>query len=851
MAMRTNAALRDDARNRPVDMAYRHPEGQFEQDDNPPLEGHEEKGGLRDRLSALIARLQTEADRRIARRSEVERRWLRDLRAYHGLYEPESWEKLKKETLASKVYVNMTQPRTDAMIARLFDLLFPTDDRNYGIGPTPVPEMADALETAQSTAEDAARLFADNEEKLTQAVKDGAPDEERDAIAAEMQQLEEVQTEAEQKADELQEIRREASRRADLMLAEIEDLLKASGYSAEARDVIEDACKIGMGVLKGPVTGVRSQQRFRPVTRQQADDAMTRREEQEVQQDGATDVLAEAGVDTDAFELYERFDSRPGAQRVDPWSFFPDPDARTPYDSEGFFERHLKDKAQMRKLASEPGVDADAIRRLLTAGRMSQDPTYLTDLHSLNNDAVGRSKDTWQVWEYTGVIDAEDLETIAQSTGNDNATAELDDLQRRNTNEHGEYEVDPLFELPVKIWFCQDEVIKFAIHPLDSGEPIYSWFSIVRAELGPYGYGIPHIMSAAQDMLNAAIRMLMDNARNAIGPQIVIDREAITPQDGSWQFYGNKIWLRNPSTGITTNASRQMPFEVHDFPMRMQEIMTIVELAMQLIDDVTAMPQLAMGEQGAGVTKTAQGMAILMNSANVMFRRIVKNFDDDITVPMVRRFYHFLMQFSNKQEIKGDYEVDARGSSVLLAREMQANNLMMIAERFSQNPVFADQIKTEPLLKHIFRAHSIPADEILRTDRETKDFRDQRAKQGQNDPALMALAAQKELKEAEFAIKREELDKDAAISNREWDSREYIAELNWEASVMKVEADDEGRAQDREARMTDAADRTDAQVTAELIRERRDQRAQRSKERIIAVEADVASRTGEHAGGSV
>ncbi len=42
----------------------------------------------------------------------------------------------------SRLYVNMTRPKTHAWEAKLSDMLFPTDGTpNWGIRPTPVPEL--------------------------------------------------------------------------------------------------------------------------------------------------------------------------------------------------------------------------------------------------------------------------------------------------------------------------------------------------------------------------------------------------------------------------------------------------------------------------------------------------------------------------------------------------------------------------------------------------------------------------------------------------------------------------------------------------------------------------------------
>ena len=64
---------------------------------------------------------------------------------------------------------------------------------------------------------------------------------------------------------------------------------------------------------------------------------------------------------------------------------------------------------------------------------------------------------------------------------------------------------------------------------------------------------------------------------------------------------------------------------------------------------------------------------MLMNSANVVNRRVIKSWDDDLTKPTIPRVLDWNMQFNPDDNIKGDMQVDARGTSVLLVREIQSD----------------------------------------------------------------------------------------------------------------------------------------------------------------------------------
>ena len=95
---------------------------------------------LVDRLNVFASRLSRIASEQSGKRNEIETRWLKDLRQYHGEYDPEDESSLKRSG-GSKIFVNITRNKTNAAEARLQDMLFPTDDRNWGISPTPVPQL--------------------------------------------------------------------------------------------------------------------------------------------------------------------------------------------------------------------------------------------------------------------------------------------------------------------------------------------------------------------------------------------------------------------------------------------------------------------------------------------------------------------------------------------------------------------------------------------------------------------------------------------------------------------------------------------------------------------------------------
>ena len=716
---------------------------------------------LEDSLKAIINRLDLEAEQRVGKRDIVEKRWLNDLSQYHGRY-TESLVKELTEARKSTLYINSTRPKTNTMASRLSDMLFPTDDRNWGIKPTPVPELT-------VEAEEAAQRAADAE---TAAAAD--PDN---------QQLQQAAQDATQRTDVIQARMDEARKRARAMEEEIDDHLREAKYSAQGRLVIEDASKLGTGIMKGPVIGERSRKAWQQQDR--------------VDENG--DVM-EGGQGTGVFAMQNVEDPRPAFWRTNLWDFFPDMDATTIEDSEGNFERHLMNKKQLRRLAKQPGFDKDALRRLITMPAESSTPNYIADIRSITGAYHDSTTDRYHVWEYHGPLTLDEMRDIAVLMENDGILEDLEDL-----------DVDPLDEIEAVVWFCQGELLKFGLHYLDSGEPIYSVFCLEKDDASIFGFGVPYIMRDPQKAMASAWRALMDNAGLSSGPQIVINDNVVEPQDGVWVIEPRKIWLRKSGA-----PKGEKPFEIIEITSNLDELTNLIEFCKKNVDEETNLPVIASGEQGAHVTKTATGMSLLMNSVNVVFRRIVKNWDDDLTTPTIRRTYDFLMQFSKKEHIKGDYEVDARGTSVLLVREMQSQNLLLFLTNFAGHAILGKYLKEEglPALRALAQTMMIPANEIVKTNEEVAQDRAEAAKAPpQADPEIMKIEAMLNAKQME------------------WDGRIDLAHMERETALIKLAETSNMELDVLRAKLDDA-------------REER-----RSKERMMATEAAVTQRQGASGGG--
>ena len=673
---------------------------------------------LQGAASGIIGRLEILAREAVVAKDPIEKRWLEDLRAYHGRYD-EKTEKELENNPGSRAYVNITRTKTNRLEAKLGDLLFPTDDKNWGISATPDPELT---ENAMAAFKATLAKVAQANEMMQQPNVDGPRVA---ALLNDAHETAEPQRFATQKIEE-------ANKRAEGMSRVMDDQLVECNYPKRSRDTIQDACRLGSGVMKGPMVTTRKTAKWETKTNPIDGTSIT--------------VMKPMGEQTPEF------------MRVDPWSFFPDPNATSKEDCEYAFERHLPSRRQLKRNAKAWGYYPNAVAKLIDAGPghgTNSSLQHLTDLRALNgeNQAItGR----YLVWEYHGPLEVQEIAMLMRASG--------------QFDEADEYEKDsdPLDDRMVILHFCDGLLLKLGEHyVLDSGELMYDVFSIDKNEASILGgVGIPYIMRPSQRVVNGAWRMALDNGGASALPQFLIDKQVVQPENGRWEFEPGKVWLYD-----SARVTGAVPFQVFNIPSNLEQLALIINLAMQFADDETAMPRIEGGDPNSAtmVTQTAQGMSMLFNASNINFRRVVKNWDDDITTNAIKRLYDWNMQFHEDESIKGDMQIEARGTSALLVREMQSQNLLGLLDRWTDHPTLGGPFKPYNAQREVLMSLSVNPDNVLMTPEEWEQEQAKRQQAQQDQPP------------SEAEIKLE-------VANIESETRKYVADTNRETAMVQASA---------------------------------------------------------------
>lgn len=639
--------------------------------------------------------------------SDVEKRWRRNTQLYFGERTESTGEfentlrngppaRKAVDGNRSRVVINIVRPKVDQAVARVCEILFPVDDRNWGLKPTPIPEMASMT----------------NDERQTVNPQTGQPT----GLTV---------------ADEAKAIMEAAKEAAEAMERSIDDSLTECKFNGESRKGIDDGVRLGTMVLYGPFPARQTSKVWLPMP------------------DG-----------TQVMQINESI--VPASMRLDPWDTFFDPSCGNDHQrGRGFFFRRNVTRKELRQLVGLPGFDTEAIREVL---RQPPNRIRVAEQRVLR-DTV--KEDSYEMWTYHGEIEPEEMEMLSARTGDPLTDVNFGVLVIVND----------------KVIGTMDSWVADKTLPVD----VWNWR---KSDDSPFGYGLPDELEHQQRVVNAAWRQVMDNGRTSLGGQIVMKKGMVIPQNNSWEITPNKIWLAKDEMADVRQA-----FSVFEFNSHLQELLAIAQSAMQFADMETSMPQIMGGERGSA-PETVGGMVMLYNNANSVLRQRVKLYDDAITRPHLGRYYDWKMANDPDPKIKGDYEIDARGSTALIERDIQNQALLNLAN-ITNNPRYIPHLNEREELKAILKAFKVNPEEMMKPEDVVKQEMAAQAEQGgPQDPRIAAaqIKAQVDMAKIEDNKEVRALQQQQIAYNQQREQGEYEiamteAGINRDVTLLKMDQD--------------------------------------------------------------
>lgn len=467
-----------------------------------------------------------------------------------------------------------------------------------------------------------------------------------------------------------------AKQRSKKMAKVIEDQLTDIRYRSICKKVVHSGHLYGTGVLKGPLIEKKVRIKF-------------------VKEGGKWESRSEEYI-------------VPFVDFVPLWRFYPDMNSATLDQCRYVYERHNLTRAEMVALARRKTFDGEAILDYVRANpsgfvkkRYFDNELKVMGDRSANQGTPGGQYEAFERW---GWLTGEQLKEAGVEIPEDRVDEDF------FTN----------------VWLLPDgRVIKAVLQPINGVTWPYHLYQCDQDETSIFGDGFAAILRDDQTMINAATRMTLDNAAITAGGMLEVDPNLLHPLTKPDEMFPWKVWLRN------SNQPGSQAVRPIQMPNGQNTTLPLIQLFENNADEVSAIPRYMTGENVAnGAAGTSSGLSMLMGAVNIVIKDLITNWDEGITTPFVTGLYRWNMQFNSDDDIKGDFDVKARGTASLIAKEVRARQLNEFAA-MTANPMDAPFIKRHRL--NLLRAEANELSDIVKTEDEVAAEQNSSQMQMQNE----------------------------------------------------------------------------------------------------------------------
>jgi len=582
-------------------------------------------------------------------RYTYEQRWLKAYKNFRGIYDSTTQY---RDSEKSQVFIKITKTKVLAAYGQIVDILFANKKFPLVVESTPVPEGIAEFAHMRTPADE-----------ITPSDPYGFPGDGRTiapgglmasdphVLGSYGKDLGDMLVPGKAKVGEPQfEPAKEQARRMEKLIHD--QLLDTNAVNVFRKAIFESAL-LGTGIVKGPFNF------FKRVHKWQRGE------------DGERDYMP-----------YEK--TVPRIEAVSLWDFHPDPSATSIEDCEYVIERHRMNRQQLRSLVMRPHFDATAIQNVLAKGPNYDDKYYEDTIRQDETEAYYQ-ENRFEVLEYWGVLDA----YFADQVGLEEAKnmSEFDQIQ-------------------VNVWVCGNEVLRCVVNPFTPSRIPYQAFPF---EINPYqiwGVGVAENMEDAQLLMNGHVRMAIDNLALAGNLVFDVDEASLVPGQNMDIFPG-KIFRRQ--SGVTGTAINGLKF-----PNTAPENIQMYQISRQLADEETGIPSIMHGQTGVtGTGRTAAGLSMLMGSAGLSMKTVIKNIDDHLLKPLGEAYFQWNMQFNpDSEDVEGDLEIKPRGVAAVMQKEVRTQRLTSLLQTIA-NPMLAPFVKLPNLMRELAIAQDIDPDSLV------------------------------------------------------------------------------------------------------------------------------------------
>lgn len=348
------------------------------------------------------------------------------------------------------------------------------------------------------------------------------------------------------------------------------------------------------------------------------------------------------------------------SRRISPFDAFPSMDSTTTQDGQFFIERLRAQPSLLYSCLGLPGFNDEAIREILE----QYGETGFSEM--LRPDYQRRFlEDKYEPLEDTNTID-----TLIYNGRIMGKFLIENDIAVPDSQEYYECEV----------WTVNNRTIRALLNPYPLQKRPINATSFVKIPGSLWGEGLGDILDDVQRMANSAARSIARNMAFSSGPIGEVDTERLNEGEIPSEITPYKLYHVNPDM----SGNNQKAFNFQIVPSVARELMEVQDRYLKMADDLSGVPAYVLGNpQVAGAGRTMGGLSMLMANAAKGIKNVILNVDRDVTEPIVEMMYNLNMKYVNNPDIKGDSQVQARGATGLLQRELAQSRMVELLQTYT------------------------------------------------------------------------------------------------------------------------------------------------------------------------
>lgn len=386
----------------------------------------------------------------------------------------------------------------------------------------------------------------------------------------------------------------------------------------------------------------------------------------------------------------------PGWVYAPVWDIFAD--AEYPdnvQDASGIFHRQIVSPYWLRSKIGRPYfIDANLMAAAQTAfgssGNANPNIQDTTDYNSvapmLRNVKYRENMLTYR--EYWGRIPRADAEAVEAELAKMGVEGES-----INVPPVGSYE--PGDEVEVMACTCGNFLVRYSRNEPDSRPFAFARCEDNIEEETPWG--IADNCEPLQLVINGAMRAFEDNKKLSANVITALKRRFIKGKVPDEITPGMKLDLSEDCD----DARKAIQSIV--IPDVGQSLVTLLEMALPMLDDASMVPRLAQGYTDPNV-QTATEVSVRQAQASKYMGMLIRNLDEGIIEPMIEWLYEYNMGDDNVQAGKGNFVVQALGFSAYQDKVERRRVLQELLALALSSPDLARRTNIDNLYREIVKA---------------------------------------------------------------------------------------------------------------------------------------------------